>query len=90
MLEGWLRVKFKEPLIRVEGKQAQWKGHEVGESSCNQKKPHIHCEPKEPGTLFFFGKISKILLSDKERAKKIFLNMLLGQMFILLSLGSQK
>ena len=93
MLEGWLRVKFKEPLIRLEGKRARWKGHEVGESSGDQKKPHIHCEPKEPGTLlffFFFGKISKILLSDRERAKKIFLNMPLGQMFILLSLGSQK
>ena len=73
MLEGWLRVKFKEPLIRVEGKQVQWKGHEVGESSCNQKKPHIHCEPKEPGTLFFFlEKFLKYSSQTKREQKKFF------------------
>lgn len=64
MLEGWLRVKFQEPLMHVEGKRARWKGHEAGVGSYDQKS-HVHCEPKEPGTFFFFfffGKISKILL----------------------------
>ena len=58
--------------MRVEGKRARWKGHEAGGGSYDQKKSHVHCEPKEPGTFLFFGKISKILLSDRERAKKIF------------------
>ena len=55
---------------RLSGKGTRWE-----RVAATRRSLTFTVSQRNQEHFFFFGKISKILLSDKERAKKFFLNM---------------
>ena len=68
-LEGWLRVKFKQHLIRVEGKRARWKG-QGREGWLRPEVSHSLRAKRTRNTSFFLFFLEKLLKYSSQTEKE--------------------